>query len=143
MKYAGVILNAIFIAFVGYGGYEATSPERLGGNNPEWILVPIVVVLTPLAVIGLVADAIYGAQCERLRPASWRRFSLSWRRDPLQVVNLCIVAGTAACFGAGLHLSSRDAVGVWMFAIYVAMLIGLILGRLISYTVFRSRIEKA
>jgi hypothetical protein len=142
MKQVGIVLNSVLTVMSLWGGYSHMSPDRLK-TNADWIFFTCCLVIGSVAPIALVASSIFGARCETLPRPSWRRFSLSWRHDPLQCLHISIIFTAAYVLGAFFHVPYPTAAGAWAFGSLVALLIGFIAGRFFAYAIFRNRIQSA
>lgn len=142
MNEAGTILNSTLAALSLWGGYSAMSPDHLN-TNADWIFFLCCLLLSPIAPLMAVAYSVSAGKCQSLRRPSWRRFSLSWRHDPLQCLQLTIVLTAAFTLGAVFHIPFPTSAASWAFASLVALLGGFIVGRFLTYAIFRDRIQSA
>ena len=140
MRFAPLINIALLLLSV-WMGYSSLEPNALPDTNPDKYLSMALLVVMPVFAFGAVS--IFGAGHNALRRPSWRRFAISWWRDPLQCLFLttCSIGGVA--LGAAMHLPGTSARGFWMFMASFSMFIGLVVGQAIAYAYHRAKITKA
>ena len=140
MKHIWRIINIGLVIFSLCIGYAIMSPATLRHSNPDAILCVILLVIVPLFALGSVYYSIYGAKCSTFRRPSWDRFSANWWFDPLQSLSMSTWAMAAVTLGSALRLPVVGFSGFWMFAAVFCIAIGLLIGQIIIYKIFRSRI---
>ena len=135
-------LNILLIALSVWTGYFEMEPERLTRANPDALFCTAVLIGMILFCLGSVWYAISGAKQTTLRRPSWRRFSIDWWRDPLQCLFLACCFTGAMSIGAAFRLRGATQTGLWMFVFFLCMFLGLLIGQLFVYAVYRERITK-
>ena len=122
------------------GGYNSMSPQRLSHTNPDPILCLVALLMMPLFTFGSVAYSIRRWKREALNRPSWTRNPFNWWGDPLQslFVFTCIVG--AMSVGSAVRHPAFGSVGFWMLGVYCCITIGLLLGQILVYRIYRERI---
>lgn len=143
MKHLWRILNIGLVALALFGGYISMSPERLRKTNPDAILCLILLVLMPLFALGSVYYSIRRSGCGKLRRPSWDRHAINWWHDPLQSLFVSNCLTTALAVGSAFHLPASGSFGFWTFAMYSCLAVGLAVGQLIVYKIYRGHIIEA
>jgi len=140
MKYIWLIINVSLIIFSAFGGYSLMSPERLQHMNPDIIYCLIILVIMPLFSLGTVYYSISSGKCETLLRPSWDRHAVNWWYDPLQSLFIFNFVCAGLVIGSSLRLSNGNETGFWLFVSFCCMAIGLLIGQLLIYRIFRARI---
>jgi len=142
MRRLWIALNVALIGFSVWTGYSEMERENLRQANPDASFCTIVFVTMILFSLDSVWYSISGAKQTTLRRPSWRRFSIDWWHGPLQCLfGSCCVTGAMAV-GAAFRLSGASSTGFWMFIFFVAMFVGLLIGQLAVYAVYREHIAE-
>jgi hypothetical protein len=143
MKYIWRIFNSCLVGLGFYAGYACMSPGRLAKSNPDAIFCLLILVLTPVVPLWSVYYLVRSGKCQAVRRPTWGRNPLNWWYDPLQssFVSTCLMS--AAAIGSAFRLPGSGAVGFWTFAAYCCCAVGLAVGQLIVYKVYRQRITDA
>jgi hypothetical protein len=134
------ILTFVLIGVSLWTGYSEMEPENLRHANPDAIFCTVVLIGMIAFSLGSVSYSVSGAKQTTLRRPSWRRFSIDWWRDPLQLLfeSSCFTAAMAV--GAAFRLRGTTETGFWMFMFFLCMFLGLLIGQLTVYAVYRERI---
>lgn len=148
MKYLWRIVNIGLVMIGLWDGYKTMDSETLRRTNPDPILCAILLVIMPLFALGTVYYSKYRWDQEnkilahpfKLRKPSWDRNPINWWGDPLQslFISTCYVGAMA--IGASLRHPEISSVGFWAFGVYCSFAIGLLVGQLLAYRIFRERI---
>jgi hypothetical protein len=140
MKNIWYVINIALVALALLGGYNSLSPERLRHTNPDPILCGIILLVMPLFAIGSVSYSIRRWNHNRLARPSLSRNPLNWWRDPLQplFISTCIMVSTA--IGSALRHPTIGSVGFWTLAVYVCFALGLLVGQVLVYRIYRANI---
>lgn len=143
MKYFWTILNSIAVVLALRGGYAALNPEKLRGTNPEPVLCLILLLGVPIFAILSVGYSLRRSKTNMLARPSWARNPFNWWGDPLQslFVATCIMGATA--LGSAVQHPAFGSVGFWMLGVYSCIAIGLLVGQILVYRIYRQRITSA
>ncbi|HVU08249.1 MAG TPA: hypothetical protein VHG89_06875 [Verrucomicrobiae bacterium] len=143
MKYVWQIINVSLVILAAFGGYSSMSPDKLKQMNPDIIFCTIILAMMPVFAVGTVFYSIRSGKGETLPRPSWNRHGLNWWYDPLQslFISNFVIAGLA--IGSALCLPKTTETGFWLFASYCCMTVGLLIGQILVYRIFRSRIVAA
>jgi len=154
MKLAWFITNIVFVSLAVWGGYGSMAPERLARTNPDPILCGILLVVMPLFAIGTVYYSILRSRNNvvmpyalprpfTLRRPSWHRNPTNWWGDPLQSLFVTTCFMGAVLIGAALRRPrpTIGSVGFWTLGIYCSFAIGLVIGQLLVYRVYRRYLD--
>jgi hypothetical protein len=133
-----IVANTALVLGAFWTGYSEMSPAKLRGTNPDQYLCLAILICMPLSVVLAI-----GARHESLRRPSWDRSPFFLGRDPLQAVFVTTLIMFAVSVGSSLRISGAGAVGRWTVATYWSILVGLILGQIIAYIMYRDRITRA
>ncbi len=132
------LVNTVLVVVAFWTGYNEISPENLRGTNPDQYLCLSLLLAMPLGVVLLVCFP----RRETLERPSWGRTPLFLGRDPLQGVFLTTVTVFGYALGSSLGISGAGAIGRWTVAIWWSTFVGLVLGQVIVYIVYRGRITR-
>jgi tellurite resistance protein TehA-like permease len=143
MKHVWRIVNIALVALALWGGYNSTSPERLRHTDPDAILCLILLVIVPLFTLFSVYYSIQHAKCETLRRPSWDRNAINWWYDPLQSLFIFTCIMSAMAVGSVFRLPAVGWAGLWTFAMFCCIAVGLTIGQFIAYRIFRKYIAEA
>ncbi|HUJ33132.1 MAG TPA: hypothetical protein VLY23_17760 [Candidatus Acidoferrum sp.] len=148
MRYVWRIVNTGLVTIGLWDGYRTTASETLRRTNPDPILCGILLIIIPLFALGTVYYSKYRWDQENkilarpftLRKPSWSRNPINWWGDPLQSLFISMCYMGAMAIGASLRHPEISSVGFWTFGVYFCFAIGLLVGQLLAYRVFRERI---
>jgi hypothetical protein len=137
------IVNLVLIADAFPVGYLSLTPDRLRHTNPDPVLCLSILLLSPLFALWAVAYSIRRWKADPLPRPSWNRNPLRWWRDPLQAlfVSTCIMAATA--IGSAVRQPTFGSVGFWTLGMYACLAIGLFVGQILVYRIYRQRIASS
>jgi len=144
MKRVWYAVNIGLVTLTSWGGYASMAPERLRQTNPDAIACVSILVLMPLFALGSVYYSVRRWKGgNHLSRPSWNRNPLNWWGDPLQslFISTCIAAATA--ISSALRRPTFGSVGFWTFGVYVCFTIGLLVGQVLVYRVYRGQIATA
>jgi hypothetical protein len=134
------VVNLVLIADAFREGYLSLTPDRLRRTNPDPVLCLIILLAIPLFALWAVTYSIKRWKADPLPRPSWNRNPLRWWRDPLQalLVSTCIAAATA--IGSAVRQPTFGSVGFWTLGVYACFTIGLFVGQILVYRIYRQRI---
>jgi hypothetical protein len=140
MKYFWAVLNSALVALGLWGGYNSTKPENLRHTNPDPILCLVVLLIMPLFALGSVRYAIRRWKEDSLQRPSWTRNPLNWWGDPLQslFVSTCFMG--AMTMGSSVRHPAFRSVGFWTLGVYACIVVGLSVGQILVYRIYRQHI---
>ena len=140
MKYLWIALNSILIVVAFWDGHDSLAPSRLLHKNPDSILCLIILLIMPVFALGTVEFSIRGWNVSRFARPSWNRIPFNWWGDPLQslFMTTCITGSMAV--GGATQYPSFGSVGFWMLGVYCCSAIGLLVGQILVYRIYRQRI---
>jgi hypothetical protein len=151
MKYLWRILNAALVILCTWSGYWAVAPERLNDRGFIQSAVPVGPGYPPIGFSCVVIFFFFGI-CSFLtyRPL-WRRggpFRLpSWDRnpvraasDPLQGLVITLIALGSGTVAATLRFLFGSTLGLGAILFLWSWDIGILVGALIAYALFRPRV---
>jgi tellurite resistance protein TehA-like permease len=140
MKYLWAALNFNLVGLALLGGYNSMNPDELRHTNPDPVLCLIVLLIMPLFAVVSVAYSLRRWKSDPLNRPSWTRNPFNWWGDPLQslFVSTCIMGAMAA--GSAVQHPAFGSVGFWILGVYLCFTIGLLVGQLLVYRIFRQRI---
>jgi hypothetical protein len=136
-------MNIALVALALLGGYCSLSPEKLRNTNPDAILCGLILLLMPCFAIGSVGYSIRRWNHSRLARPSLSRNPLNWWHDPLQslFISTCIMVSMA--IGSALRRPAIGSVGFWTLAVYACLALGLLIGQILVYRIYRQNIIAA
>jgi tellurite resistance protein TehA-like permease len=142
-KYLWALLNCTLVVLALWGGYNSMAPERLSHTNPGLILCLVVLLIMPLFAVGSVRYAVRHWNRDRLNRPSWTRNPLNWWGDPLQslFVSTCIMSAMA--IGSSVQHPAFGSVGFWTMGVYSCFAVGLLVGQILAYRIYRQRIASS
>ena len=143
MKAIWYVINIALVALALPGGYNSISPEKLRHTNPDAIACGLILLVTPLFAIWSVSYSIRCWNHNRLARPSLSRNPLNWWHDPLQslFISTCIMVSTA--IGSALRHPTIGSVGFWTLAVYACFALGLLVGQILVYWIYRENIIAA
>ena len=143
MKKIWFVINTALVPLALLDGYKSLSPEKLRNTNPDAILCCFILLGTPFFALLAVGFSIqYWKQNNLARP-SFDRNPLNWWGDPLQslFISTCIMVSTA--IGSALRHPTIGSIGFWTLAVYVCFALGLLVGQILVYRIYRENIIAA
>ena len=143
MKHLWAVLNCTLVALALWGGYNSMNPEKLRHTNPGPVLCLLVLLVMPLFAVGSVGYAIRRWKRDALNRPSWTRNPFNWWGDPLQslFISTCIMGAMAV--GSSVQRPTFGSVGFWTLGVYACVAIGLLVGQVLVYRIYRQRIASA
>jgi hypothetical protein len=140
VKYIWYIVNIGLVTLALWDGWTSMAPEKLRHTNPDPILCVIILIGMPLFALGSVHYSVRRWKHHRLARPSLDRNPLNWWHDPLQslFVFTCVMASMVV--GSAFRRPSVGSVGFWTFGVYSCFAIGLLIGQIVVYRVYRERI---
>jgi hypothetical protein len=136
------VLNICLFGLSVRQGYASLAPEQLRHVNPDAVFCSLILLTLPLFSLGTVRYSIRRWNVEQLRRPSLVRNPLNWWFDPLQ--SLFISTCNIAAMGVGsLFHRATGSVAFWMVATYFCAFVGLVIGQLFVYRVYRERVIAA
>jgi len=143
MKNVWYVVNIALVALPLVGGYESLAPEKLRHTNPDAIVCGLILLGTPLFAVWSVSYSIRRWNHNRLARPSLSRNPLNWWHDPLQslFISTCAMASTA--IGSALRRPTIGSVGFWTLAVYACFAVGLLVGQILVYRIYRENIITA
>ena len=141
MKTIWSFLNTALVTLGLWGGYRSTEPGSLQQASADPMLWLVILLVMPLFSIGSVYYSTRRWRSTLPRP-SWDRNPVNWWPDPLQSLffSMCFMATMA--IGAELRRPAIGSAGFWMVGIYSSAAIGLGVGQLFVYRIYRRHIVK-
>ena len=140
MRYFWVMVNSALIALAVRGGYVLLTPDRLQHTNPGPLLCLVILLITPPFAVLIVAYSIRRRKSNPLLRPSWSRNPLNWWRDPLQALFISTSIMTAMTIGAAVRRPTFGSVAFWTLGVYVCFAVGLFVGQVLVYRIYRQRI---
>ena len=137
------IVNLTLIALAFREGYLALTPDRLRHTNPDAVLCLIILLVMPLFALWAVTYSIRRWKADPLPRPSWNRNPLRWWRDPLQALFVLTCIMTATAIGSSVRQPAFGSVGFWTLGMYACLAIGLFVGQILVYRIYRQRIASS
>jgi hypothetical protein len=137
-----LVLNIVLLGLSILTGYAEMAPDLLSRKNPDAIFCTVALVGMIGASFAAVAYSISGAGQQTLRRPSLSRFSIDWWHDPLQCLFLSCAFTGGMALGAAFRLPGTSTTGFWEFMFFLCLFLGLLIGQLGVYLVYRERITK-
>jgi hypothetical protein len=136
-------VNIGLIVLASVAGYRSLAPEKLQHANPDAILCGLTLVVTPLFAIGIVGYSVRRWNHDRLARPSLNRNPMNWWHDPLQslFMTMCVMVSTV--IGSAFRRPTIGSVGFWMLAAYACFALGLFIGQILVYRIYRENIVEA
>jgi hypothetical protein len=143
MKKIWFVINTALVTLALLDGYKSLSPEKLRNTNPDAILCCFILLGTPFFALLAVGFSIQCWKQNNLARPSFDRNPLNWWGDPLQslFISTCIMASTA--IGSALRHPTIGSIGFWTLAVYVCFALGLLVGQILVYRIYRENIIAA
>jgi len=132
--------NILLVLVSPWNGYVSMAPERLRHSNPDAIFCVSILFIMPLFSIWSVYYSVHHWNRDKLPRPSWNRNPLNWWSDPLQslFMSTCLTLGLAV--GSALRRPSVGSVAFWMLGMYICAALGLFIGQILVYRIYRERI---
>jgi hypothetical protein len=137
------IVNLVLIADAFREGYLALAPDRLRHTNPDALLCLIILLVMPLFALWAVTYSIRRWKADPLPRPSWNRNPLRWWRDPLQALFVLTCIMTATATGSSVRQPTFGSVGFWTLGMYACLAVGLLVGQILVYRIYRQRIASS
>jgi len=142
VKTIWLVVNISLVVLSIRQGYVSLAPEQLRHVNPDAVFCSIILLTLPLFALGTVRYSVRRWNVEKLRRPSFDRNPLNWWFDPLQ--SLFITTCNMAAMEVGSLLRrATGSVAFWMVATYFCITLGLVVGQLLVYRVYRDRVVAA
>ncbi|HUN62901.1 MAG TPA: hypothetical protein VMU53_12960 [Candidatus Sulfotelmatobacter sp.] len=140
MKYVWSTVNISAVLLALCGGYFSLEPGRLRHTNPNAIACAAVLAVSTMFTVGYVNYSIHRWKRDRLSRPSWDRNPFNWWFDPLQslFISSCVMAASA--IGSGLRRPTFGTAAFWTFGLYACFAMGLIVGQIVVYRLYRTHI---
>jgi hypothetical protein len=129
-----LILNGALIGAGFWMGREEIA--GLQRNSPAALCVSIILGSCIFAV-----STVAVSRATIFKRPTWNRFPLSWGSDPLQCLFISTCCTLAALAGSVLRFETFTPGRFWTAGVFCSLLAGLILGQVVVYLIYRSRIE--
>jgi hypothetical protein len=143
MKNIWYFLNIALVALALPGGYNSLSPEKLRNKNPDAIFCGLILLVMPLFALWSVNYSIRRSNHSRLARPSLSRNPLNWWRDPLQSLFISTCVTLSMAIGSALRHPTIGSVGFWMVTAYTCFALGLLIGQILAYRIYRENIIAA
>jgi hypothetical protein len=140
MRYLWDVLNSVAAALAFRGGYVSLNPETLRHTNPDLAACLSILLVMPVFAILSVGYSLRRCKTDRLRRPSLDRNPFNWWRDPLQGLFISTLIMAATAIGSAFHRPPFGSVGFWTLGVYVCFAIGLFVGQILVYRIYRQRI---
>lgn len=140
MKKIWLLVNIALVTLALVDGYKSLSPEKLRNTNPDAVSCCLILLGTPLFTLLAVEFSIRRWKHNNLARPSFDRNPLNWWGDPLQslFISTCVMAAMA--IGSALLRPTIGSVGFWTFAVYTCFALGLVVGQILVYRIYRENI---
>jgi len=132
-----LVFNVILTALSVWTGYAEMSPAMGERSNADLIFCVAIIVSIPVFAI----CTVHFSTVHDLRKPSWDRFPLNWWGDPLQTLFISTLSALGLVVGSLFRFGTSGIIEVQLAATYVSILVGLVIGQMIVYAVYRSRAE--
>jgi len=143
MKTIWYVINIALVALALPGGYSSLSPEKLRNTNPDAIVCGLILLVMPLLAIGSVGYSIRRWNHSRLARPSLSRNPLNSWHDPLQSLFIATCIAVSTVIGSALRHPTIGSAGFWMLATYTSLALGLLVGQILVYRIYRENIIAA
>jgi hypothetical protein len=144
MKNAWYLINIIFVMLGVFGGYNSLAPGQLQNKNPDAVLCFLLLLTMPVfCLLSVSYSNRRTGKKDNLIRASFGRNPLNWWGDPLQSLFISTCAMTATALGALLRRPAIGSVGFWMLGSYISIALGLVIGQLLVYRIYRGQVIKS
>jgi hypothetical protein len=140
MKNVWYVINIALVTLALPGGYNSVAPDKLRNMNPDAIFYGLILLVTPLFAIWSVNYSIRHWNHSKLARPSLSRNPLNWWHDPLQSLFISTCVTVSSAVGSALRHPKIGSVGFWMAAFPACIAVGLIVGQILVYRIFRKNI---
>jgi len=143
MKYFWIMLNSTLVALSFWDGYKSMTPDALRRTNPDAVLCLIILLIVPVFALGIVEFSIRRWKVDRLSRPALNRNPFNWWGDPLQslFISTCLMGATA--IGSATQHPIFGSIGFWTLGVYSSFAIGLLVGQILVYRIYRQRIASS
>ena len=131
-----MIFNAVIILLSVWTGFQEVGSTQLQQMNPDAIACILILVIMPIFTIGTLSLS----KNDTFTRPSWSRPPSNWRRDPFQALFLATWCCLGLFVGAVFRIACIGGVGFWVVAAFGSMFLGLLIGQLLAFCIYRSRI---
>ena len=143
MKSFWYIINITGVAFSLLGGYNSLAPEQLRNKNPDAVFCGLILLTLPLFAVWIVSYSIRRWNRSKLARPSLSRNPLNWWHDLLQSLFISTSVAASMAIGGALRRPTIGSVGSWMVAVYTCFALGLLVGQILVYRIYRENIITA
>jgi tellurite resistance protein TehA-like permease len=143
MKNVWYLLNIAVVALGLRGGYLSVAPEQLRHMNPDSVLCGVLLAVATVFAVGCVSYSKRRWNHDKLRRPSFDRNPLNWWHDPLQSLFVSTCFMVSMTLGAALRRPAIGSTGFWTFGTYACLAVGLVIGQIIVYRIYRQNIIPA
>jgi len=140
MKYFWILLNSTLVAWSAWGGYKSMTPEALRHTNPDPAACLSILLIMPVFSLLTVGYSIKRWKVDRFSRPTWNRNPFDWWGDPLEALFFSTCSTAAAAIGSAIQRPAFGSVGFWTLGVYTSFAIGLSVGQILVYRVYRQRI---
>jgi hypothetical protein len=140
MRYFWITLNLTLIALAFVDGYNSIAPDKLRHTNPDSVACLCILLATPPFAVWMATYSIRRWKSDTLSRPSWTRNPFRWSRDPLQSLFISTFVMAAAAVGGTVKHPAFGSVGFWTLGIDSCFAVGLIVGQILVYRIYRQRI---
>jgi hypothetical protein len=137
MRYFWAVLNSIAVILSIRSGYASLTPDRLLHKNPDLLSCLILLLGTPVFAIMSVGYSLRRSKAELLSRPSWTRNPFNWWGDPLQSLFVSTSVTAATALGSSIRRPAYGSVGFWMMGVYSCIAVGLLVGQILVYRIYR------
>jgi hypothetical protein len=137
------VVNFSLVALSMRQGYMSLDPEQLRHVNPDAVLCSLILLTLPLFALGTVHYSVRRCNVDKLRRPSFDRNPLSWWYDPLQSLFISTCGMAAMAIGSAVRRPTIGSVGFWTVAVYTCFALGLLVGQILVYRIYRENIIAA
>jgi hypothetical protein len=134
------VANILLVLVTPWQGYVSMAPERLRHTNPDAIFCALILLVTPLFSIWSVYYSVHRWNHDKLARPSWNRNPLNWWHDPLQSLFISTYFAFGMAVGGAFRRPGVGSVGFWTLGMYICIALGLFIGQILVYRIYRERI---
>lgn len=131
-----IIFNVMLVTLSVWTGYAEMSPTRLDRTNPDIVLCIAVLV----GALTLAIGTVHLAKVRHLRRPKWDRLPFNWWTDPLQALFVVTWCSLGCVIGSLFRVGGSGAIGIWTVVVFSSVFIGLLIGQVLAYRLYRNRI---
>ena len=133
-------INLLMIVGGLFSGYASLSPDSLFKANPDVFACLSVFIGTIIVCVGGVYYSVHSLGIAEIKRPSLDRNAFKFWKDPLQLIGLSFAVSLSSIIGALPRLPSCGEIGLWTFAVDCSITLGLGLGLLLTFRLFKARI---